>query len=109
MDTAPRPAPPSRKDRPVPASTATTTSRAALEALKAMLDSRDHTAELAWDGTVPYLAVANRHVQLREAVYADDRSYWWPWGQPIAAVGNPKAAADKIRYVLAATPGPAHE
>jgi hypothetical protein len=82
--------------------------RAALEQLAAELGSGDHDAELVTDdGPVPYLAVSHRHARLRESIYADDRSYFWPWGQPIAAIGNPRAAAEKVRYVLAA-PGHSH-
>jgi hypothetical protein len=94
---------------PSPSGTAATI-QAALERLAVELDSPGHAAELVTeDGPVPYLSVYNRHAQLGEAVYADDQSYWWPWGQPIAAIGNPKAAADKVRYVLAAAPGHSHE
>lgn len=86
-----------------------TSAEAALSQLAATLDPGHYTAELVTDcGPVPYLLVASRHAQLSECVYADGQSYRWPWGQPIAAIGNPKAAAGKISYVLAATPEPAH-
>jgi hypothetical protein len=76
--------------------------------LAAGLDPDHYTAELVSDdGPVPYLLVASRHAQFGEAVYADDRSYLWPWGQPIAAIGNPQAAASKVAAVLAVTPEPA--
>lgn len=81
----------------------------ALERLAAALDSRDYTAKVMADESGrPYLAVSSRHAQLSEVIYANANSYWWPWGQPIAAVGNPQAAASKISHVLAATPEPAH-
>jgi hypothetical protein len=81
---------------------------AALNKLAVTLDPDHYSAELVTDdGPVPYLLVANRHAQLSEAVYADDRFYRWSWGQPIAAVGNPRAAAEKVSYVLAAAPEPA--
>lgn len=57
----------------------------------------------------PSMTVSNRHAQLSETIYADEQSFWWPWAQPIAALGNPKAAATKISYVLAAAPGTSHE
>lgn len=79
---------------------------AALKDLDAELDRRDYATTL-YCGEVPRLAIVNRHAQLAEDVYADGESYFWPWGQPIAAIGNPKAAADKISYVLAA-PGNPH-
>jgi hypothetical protein len=82
---------------------------AALNQLAAALDRDHYTAEVVTDdGPVPYLLVASRHAQLSEAVYADHQFYRWPWGQPVAAVGNPRAAASKVAAVLAATPEPAH-
>jgi hypothetical protein len=81
---------------------------AALMALAAELDSRDYTATLVTDdGAVPYLRVSSRHAQLGEDIYVDGQFYRWPWGQPIAAIGNPQAAASKVAAVLAATPEPA--
>jgi hypothetical protein len=81
----------------------------ALSQLAAALDPGHYTTELVTsDGPVPYLLVASRHAQLSEAVYADHEFYRWPWGQPIAAIGNPQAAASKVATVLAATPQSAH-
>lgn len=79
----------------------------ALEDLEARLDKRDHAARLVTDeGPVPFLVVSNRHAQLGEDIYVSGQSYVWPWGQPIAAVGNPQAAATKVSHVLAvAAPG----
>ncbi len=82
--------------------------RAALEALGAELDHHDFTTTLTTGHGPPRLTVTSRHAQLGEDIYADDRSYWWPWGQPIAALGNPQAAADKVSHVLAARPGHCH-
>lgn len=80
-------------------------SKAALEALAAEFDPRDFVVALTpGDGRRPRLTVTNRHAQLAEDIYADARSYWWPWAQPIAAVGNPQAAATKISHVLRAAP-----
>ena len=80
--------------------------KAALDALAAALDPRDFTATVVPDdGPVPYLTVSSRHAQLGEDVFADGQFYRWPWGQPIAAVGNPQAAATKVSHVLAAVPG----
>jgi hypothetical protein len=74
---------------------------AALKALDAELDQGVYATTL-YSGQTPCLHVANRHAQLAEDVYAGAESYFWSWGQPIAAVGNPAAAAEKVRYVLAA-------
>lgn len=108
----PRPGKPLQADsRPsrTPAVSPRSGAKAALEALAAALDPGDHTAELVTgDGPCPYLLVASRHAQLNETICADDDCYWWPWGQPIAAVTNPQAAAAKISYVLAATPTRSH-
>ena len=82
------------------------TPEAALAALADELDQRDFVVTLTpGDGGRPRLTVLSRHAQLAEDIYADARSYWWPWAQPIAAVGNPKAAATKISHVLRAAPG----
>jgi hypothetical protein len=88
----------------------TFSAEAALEALAAELDRRDFATTLTpGEGRRPRLTVMNRHAQLTEDIYVDHRSYWWPWAQPIAAVGNPKAAATKISHVLRAAPGePSH-
>jgi hypothetical protein len=81
----------------------------ALERLATELDPRDHDSRLVTEeGPVPFLAIRSCHAQLGEEVYADGQFYRWSWGQPIAAVGNPKAAASKIRHVLAATPEASH-
>ncbi len=77
---------------------------AALDRLAATLDPRDHATTLTTgDGRVPHLTISSRHAQLAENVYADERFYWWSWAEPIAAIGNPQAAATKISHVLHAT------
>jgi hypothetical protein len=82
---------------------------AALENLAAALDDQDFDVTLnLGEGCPPSLTVRNRHAQLTETIYADGTSYWWPWAQPIAATGNPQAAATKISYVLGSTPQPSH-
>lgn len=82
---------------------------AALEHLAAALDPRDHATTLVTgQDRVPYLTVSSRHATLAEDIYADERSYWWSWAEPIAAIGNPQAAATKISHVLHATPEPTH-
>jgi hypothetical protein len=82
--------------------------KTALYALAAALDPGRYATDLVTgDGPVPYLLVANRYAPLAEAIYAGETFYHWPWDQPIAAIGNPQAAATKVAAVLAATPEPA--
>jgi hypothetical protein len=87
----------------------THTPQAALEALAAALDPRDHASTLvAGAGRAPYLAVSSRHADLAEDVYADDWCFWWSWAEPICAVGDPGTAAAKITRVLRTVPEPTH-
>jgi hypothetical protein len=84
-----------------------TTPNAALEALDAELDRDDYDTQMGGsDGDLACMTVASRHAGLSEEVYCDGRSYFWKWGQTIAAVDNPKAAAAKVSYFLSA--GPRH-
>jgi hypothetical protein len=84
-------------------------SKCALERLAATLSKADFSATVTGgDNGTSVLTVVNRHAQLGETIYADEHCYWWPWGQPIAAVANPQAAAAKVSYVLAAAPCDIH-
>jgi hypothetical protein len=79
--------------------------KAALERLAAALDPRDHATTLVVDpGQMPYLTVASRHAGLTEDVYADQRSFWWSWAEPICAVDDALTAAQKITSVLRPAP-----
>ncbi len=81
--------------------------RAALERLAAALDPRDHVTTLVTGpGRVPHLTISSRHAQLAEDVYADDKSFWWSWAEPISAVDDPLTAARKITSVLRTVPEP---
>jgi hypothetical protein len=84
------------------------TVKAALEALAAVLDPRDFAITYTGgdDQSPQRLTVSSRYAQLAEVIYADAQSYWWSWGERMAAVGNPKAAAEKISRVLHVTPEP---
>lgn len=79
---------------------------AALTALDAQLNPRDYATTMVLDDP-PGLAISSRRAQIADDVYTDGRFYYWSWGQPIAAVGNPRAAAEKISYVLGG-PGNPH-
>jgi hypothetical protein len=79
--------------------------RAALIALAAALDPGAYTAELVTDdGPGCCLLVASRHAQLSETIHVNGQFYLWPWGQQIAALTSPQAAASKVAAVLAAAP-----
>jgi hypothetical protein len=89
-------------DAPQPAS-----AQAALERLAAALDPRDHSTTLtAGPGHRPFLTIASRHADLAEDVYADHRSFWWSWAEPICAVDDPLTAAKKVTSMLRAAPEP---
>ena len=45
------------------------------------------------------LTVASRHAHISGDIYADPTAYWWSWGERIAPITDPPAAARKIRSV----------
>ena len=78
-----------------------TAAQDALERLAAALDPRDHVTTLVTgQGQAPHLMIASRHADLAEDVYADHRSFWWSWAEPICAVDDALTAAQKITSVL---------
>ena len=52
-------------------------------------------------------AGSGRYAQLGEDIYAGNGCYLWSWAEPICAVDDPQAAANKITSVLRAVPEPA--
>jgi hypothetical protein len=48
--------------------------------------------------------VTSRHAQIDGDIYADQRAFWWSWGERIAAVTDPPAAARKISSALQPIP-----
>jgi hypothetical protein len=73
----------------------------ALRQLADAIDPRDFISTLtAALDPAPCLRIANRHGPLAEDIYADARSYWWSWGEPISAVDDVVAAARKVAAVL---------
>jgi hypothetical protein len=79
---------------------------AALEELATALDSRECAMILVTGPEQrPCLTVAHRLTRTAQDIYADHSTYWWPWGQPIAATSDPMAAAYRIMAFLRAGPG----
>jgi len=83
---------------------------AALERLAAALGSGFSTILVHRAGRRPHLTVVDRHTQAATEVYADEHGrYLWPWAEPVAITGDPRAAARCITTVLRPTPGPGHD
>ncbi len=95
---------------PAPSPGDITTAQAALENLAAALDSRDYATTLtAGPGRRTYLSVTSRHAQIGDAIWADNRAFYWSWGEWIAPLSDPATAARMISMVLRAVPQPAHD
>jgi len=95
---------------PAPSPSDATAAQAALEALAAAIDPRDHVTTLVTGtGRVPHLTVTSRHArELAEHVYAQDGWFWWSWAERIAPTADTTAAAAKVTSVLRTIPEPAH-
>jgi hypothetical protein len=81
---------------------------AALERLAAALDPSGFAVILVTRvGSRPRLAVVDRRTCAGEDIYADDRGwFWWPWAEPVAATGDPLAAAHRVTAALRGTTPP---
>lgn len=89
-----------RRDTPAP--------RAALVAPAAALDPREFAVTLTTrPGRRPCLSVTSRHAAIGDDISADHRAYY-SWGEWIAPITDPHAAARKISAVLRAVPEPSH-
>ena len=78
--------------------------------LDAALDPFDYvTALTTGPGRRPHLSVTNRHAQIGDVIFADNRAYYWSWGEWIAPISDPATAARMISAVLRAVPQPAHD
>ena len=80
--------------------------RAALVALAAALDPREFATTLTAGSR---LSVTSRHAQFGDDVWADNRAFYWSWGEWIAPVSDPATAAQMISMVLRSVPQPAHD
>jgi len=84
--------------------------RAALVALAAALEPREFATTLtAGPGHGSRLSVTNRHAQIGDDIWADNRAFYWSWGEWIAPISAPPTAARMISTVLRAVPQPAHD
>ncbi len=82
----------------------------ALESLAVALDPGEFiTALVTGTGRRACLTVTSRRAGADESIYADRSSYWWGWGERIAAADDPLTAAHKVATLLRAAPQPAHD
>lgn len=80
-----------------------TTCQAALERLDAALDPADYATTLTTSpGRGLRLSVTSRHAPIGDDIWADHRAYYYSWGEWIAPVSDPQAAARMIGTVLRA-------
>ena len=85
------------------------TAIAALERLDAALDPAEYTTALTTGPGHTSLSVTNRHAQIGDVIWADNRAYYWSWGEWIAPISDPATAARMISVVLRAVPQPARD
>lgn len=84
--------------------------RAALVALAAALDHREFAITLtAGPGHGSRLSVTSRHAAIGDDIWADNRAFYYSWGEWIAPVSDPETAARMISSMLWAVPQPAHD
>jgi hypothetical protein len=82
----------------------------ALERLADALDPAEYATTLtSGPGHGPRLSVTNRHARIGDDIWADHRAYYYSWGEWIAPVSDPAAAARMIGTILCAVPLPAHD
>jgi hypothetical protein len=79
--------------------------QAALENLDAALDPAEYATTLTTrPGHRLCLSVTNRHAQIGDDIWADNRAYYYSWGEWIAPISDPATAARMISMVLRALP-----
>jgi len=82
---------------------------AALQRLDAALDPREYATTLTTSPGRASLAVTSRHAAIGDVIWADNRAFYWSWGEWIAPLSDPATAARLITVVLRAVPQPAHD
>lgn len=86
------------------------TATAALELLDAALDPAEYATTLRTSpGHHPRLSGTNRYAAIADDIWADNRAFYWSWGEWIAPLSDPATAARMISVVLRAVPQPAHD
>ena len=80
------------------------TATAALERLDAALDPAEYTTTLTNSPGRLCLSVTSRHAQIGDDIWADNRAFYWSWGEWIAPLSDPQTAARMISVVLRAVP-----
>jgi hypothetical protein len=61
----------------------------ALDRLAAALDPREFATTLTTGpGHGPRLSVTNRHAQIGDDIWADNRAFYWSWGEWIAPISD---------------------
>jgi hypothetical protein len=86
-----------------------TTRQAALERLDAALDPAEYATTLTTSPGRTCLSVTNRRAQIGDDIWADNRAFYWSWGEWIAPLSDPATAASLISVVLRAIPQPARD
>ena len=76
----------------------------ALERLADALDPADYATTLATRPSRTCLSVTSRHAQIGDDIWADNRAFYWSWGEWIAPASDPATAARMISVVLRALP-----
>jgi hypothetical protein len=74
---------------------------AALECLADALDPAEYATTLTTrPGHSACLSVTSRHAQIGDDIWADNRAYYYSWGEWIAPISDPATAARMISVVL---------
>lgn len=94
---------------PAPSPGDTTVRQAALETLADALDPADYATTLTTGPGRVCLSVISRHAAIGDEIWADNRAFYWSWGEWIAPTSDPATAARMISVVLRAVPQPAHD
>ena len=81
----------------------------ALERLADVLDPAEYTTTLTTGPGRTSLSVTNRHAHIGDVIRADNRAYYWSWGEWIAPISDLATAARMISAVLRALPATARD
>jgi len=79
------------------------------ENLDAALDPAEYATTLTTGPGRASLSVTNRNAQIGDVIWADNRAFYWSWGEWIAPITDLATAARMISVVLRGVPQPAHD